>query len=166
MISVTDQANNVVQSNYDAANQLTSVVQVDSPNSAPYNTTTYAYDNDGNQTAVTDENGHTTQSAYDALNRLRSTTLPDGSLNESRLYDAAGNLTSLTDFNSKATTFAYDALNRLLSRTPDPSLNEPTVSFTYTLTGQRHTMTDASGTTTYSYDSLDRLTSKVTPEEL
>ena len=164
VISVTDQANNVVQSNYDAANQLTSVVQVDSPNSAPYNTTTYAYDNDGNQTAVTDENGHTTQSAYDALNRLRSTTLPDGSLNESRLYDAAGNLTSLTDFNGKTTTFAYDALNRLLSRTPDPSLNEPTVSFTYTLTGQRHTMTDASGTTTYSYDSLDRLTSKVTPE--
>ena len=113
---------------------------------------------------MTDENGHTTQSAYDALSRLKSTTLPDGSLAESRQYDAAGNLTSLTHFNGKTTIYAYDALNRLLSRTPDPSLNETAMSFTYTLTGKRHTMTDASGTTTYSYDALDRLTSKVTPE--
>ena len=27
----------------------------------------------------------------------------------------------------------YDSLNRLLSKTPDPTLNEPTESFTYTL---------------------------------
>ena len=32
LISVTDQANNVVQYNYDAANQLVNVVQVNSPN--------------------------------------------------------------------------------------------------------------------------------------
>ena len=41
---------------------------------------------------------------------------------------------------------------------------EATVSFTYTGTGQRATMTDGSGTTTYSYDSEGRLTSKATPE--
>jgi YD repeat-containing protein len=39
------------------------------------------------------------------------------------------------------------------------------VSFTYTGTGQRATMTDASGPTQYFYDSLDRLTSKVTPAQ-
>ena len=38
------------------------------------------------------------------------------------------------------------------------------MSFTYTATGKRKTMTDASGTTTYNYDNMDRLTSKVTPE--
>jgi YD repeat-containing protein len=38
------------------------------------------------------------------------------------------------------------------------------VSFNYTLTGQRQSMTDSSRTTTYSYDSLDRLTAKATPE--
>ena len=55
----------------------------------------------------------------------------------------------------------YDALSRLLSSaTP----GETTVKFAYTLTGQRQSMTDASGTTTYSYDSLDRLTAKATPE--
>jgi YD repeat-containing protein len=52
----------------------------------------------------------------------------------------------------------------LLSETPDPNSGEPTVSFTYTATGKRATMSDASGTTTYSYDSLDRLTMKATPE--
>jgi RHS repeat-associated protein len=38
------------------------------------------------------------------------------------------------------------------------------VSFTYTYTGRRKTMTDGSGTTYYYYDPLDRLTSKTTPE--
>lgn len=51
-----------------------------------------------------------------------------------------------------------------MTRTPDPSLGEPTVSFTYTATGKRASMTDASGTTTYTYDTLDRLTTKATPE--
>src|SRR3989442_13357371 len=38
------------------------------------------------------------------------------------------------------------------------------VSFTYTPTGQRATMTDASGQTTYGYDNRNRLVSKATPE--
>jgi YD repeat-containing protein len=104
------------------------------------------------------------ESVFDALSRLTSRTLPDGSLKESRLYDPAGNLSSLTHFNGKTTTYTYDSLNRLTARTPDPSLNEPTVSFTYTYTGRRKTMTDGSGTTYYYYDPLDRLTSKTTPE--
>jgi RHS repeat-associated protein len=37
-------------------------------------------------------------------------------------------------------------------------------SFTYTATGKRATMTDASGTTTYSYDDHDRLIAKATPQ--
>ncbi|MGP8271761.1 MAG: hypothetical protein ACLQLH_16990 [Terracidiphilus sp.] len=96
---------------YDAANQLKTVVQVDSPYSSN-NTTTYGYDNDGNQTSMTDENGHTTTSIYDQLRRLTSRTLPDSSLTETRQYDAAGNLTSLTHFNGVTTTYTYDALNR------------------------------------------------------
>jgi RHS repeat-associated protein len=43
-------------------------------------------------------------------------------------------------------------------------LNEAAVSFTYTATGKRATMTDASGTTTYHYDNRDRLISKITPQ--
>src|SRR5579862_7825280 len=160
LISVTDQANNEVQYNYDAANQLTSVVQVNSPNSSA-NTTVVGYDADGNPITLEDANTHTMASSFDLLNELTGKTLPDGSLTETRQYDLAGNLTSLVHFNGVTTTYTYDKLNRLLSRTTP---GEAAVSFTYTPTGKRQTMTDASGTTTYGYDSMDRLTSKQTPE--
>jgi RHS repeat-associated protein len=160
LASVTDQSGNVVQYTYDAANQLKTVVQVNSPNTSN-NTNSYGYDNLGDLAGLTDENLHTTQNAFNVLTEPISKTLPDGTLAETRQYDAAGNLTSLTHFNGVTTTYTYDTLNRLLSRaTP----GEPTVSFTYTATGKRATMTDASGTTSYSYDSLDRLTAKATPE--
>jgi RHS repeat-associated protein len=67
-------------------------------------------------------------------------------------------------FNGKTTTYTYDSLNRLLSRSPDPTTGESPVTFTYTATGKRHTMADASGTTTYTYDSMDRLVTKAAPE--
>ena len=76
-----------------------------------------------------------------------------------------GTVSAKTDFNGKTTTYTYDPLNRLLTKTPDPSLAEPTVSFTYNPTGTRLSMTDASGTTNYtSYDNRNRLKTKVTPE--
>ena len=44
-------------------------------------------------------------------------------------------------------------------------MSEPTISFTYTQTGQRASMTDATGTTNYSsYDNRERLKTKATPE--
>jgi len=55
---MTDQAGNVVQYTYDAANQLRSVIQVNHPDPS-HNTTAYGYDSDGNQTATTDANTHT-----------------------------------------------------------------------------------------------------------
>ncbi len=67
-----------------------------------------------------------------------------------------------TDFNGKTTTFQYDLLNRLLSKTPDPTLNQSTISFTYYPTGTRQTMLDATGTTNYTYDNRDRLKIKAT----
>ena len=163
LASVTDQNGNTVQYTYDASNQLQSVTQTNSPN-APNNVTSYGYSVLGDLTGLNDANSHLTENRFDLLSQPVSKTLPDGSLTETRQYDPAGNLTSLTHFNGKTTTYAYDSLNRLLSRTPDPTTGEPTVSFTYTATGKRHTMTDASGTTSYSYDSMDRLTQKATPE--
>ncbi len=54
---------------------------------------------------------------------------------------------------------------RNTAKVPDPSFGEPTVSFTYTPTGQRLSMVDASGTTNYnSYDNRDRVLTKATPE--
>lgn len=160
LISVKDQAQNVTQYTFDAANQMVSIIAVNSPDTSN-NTTTYAYDGDGNTISVTDENGHTTTYGYDLLSRLVSTTLPDGSLTESRQYDGNGNLTSVQHFNGVTTSFTYDTMNRLLGKTT-PS--EAPVSFTYKPTGQRASMVDASGTTSYTYDSVNRLTAMATPE--
>src|SRR5689334_16336744 len=55
-------------------------------------------------------------------------------------------------------------MNHLLSKTPDALLNEAAVTFTYSATGRRLTMSDPSGTTSYSYDVRDRLLSKASPE--
>jgi len=55
-------------------------------------------------------------------------------------------------------------MNKLIRKTPDPALNQPAIVFTYEPTGQRASMTDASGTTTYTYDLRDRLLTKATPQ--
>ena len=55
-------------------------------------------------------------------------------------------------------TNQYDVMNRL---TDQASANGYNVNYTYTLTGQRETMMDASGTTTCSYDNRDRLLKEV-----
>jgi YD repeat-containing protein len=79
------------------------------------------------------------------------------------LFHRAGNLHTRTDFNGKTTTFGYDALNRLLSKTPDASFNAAPISFAYTATGRRETMTDPSGVTSYEYNERDLLKKKITP---
>ena len=88
--------------------------------------------------------------------------LPAGQF-ETYSYDTGGNLQNRTDFNGKTTTFTYDLMRRLLTKVPDASLNQPTISFTYNPSGQRATMTDASGTTVYNYDGRNRLSSKHAP---
>jgi RHS repeat-associated protein len=163
LASVTDQAGNTVQYNYDPDNELTSVVQLNHPNSSN-NTNVYGYDVLGDLTTVADENGDTTQNSFDMYEEPISKTLPDGSLTESRQYDADGDLISKTHFNGKTTTYTYDGVNRLLARTPDPSLGETPVTFTYGPNGRFSSSTDASGTTTYTYGALGRLMSKATPE--
>ena len=123
------------------------------------------YDLNGNLQSLKDANQHTTQYQYDTLNRRAHRILPLGQI-EDYSYDALGRLATKTDFNRKRTTYTYDLLDRLLSKVPDPSLSQPTNSFTYTATGQRLTMTDPSGTTNYSsYDNRDRLKTKATAAE-
>jgi RHS repeat-associated protein len=156
-LTTTDPAGKVTTNAYDDAGQLLSVTD------ALSHVTVYGYDLSGNLTGITDANNHTTSFQYDSLNRRILHSLPL-SQSETKAYDAAGNVSAQTDFNGKTTTFTYDTLNRLLSKIPDASLSQPTVTFTYTPTGKRATMVDASGTTTYSYDNRDRVASKATPE--
>ena len=152
-----DQAGKQTTYEYDKRGKLTKVTD------ALGGVTTYTYDEQGNQLTQTDANNHTTSYSYDRMGRRTKRTLPL-SMSETYAYDLAGNLTSRTDFRGKTTTFAHDVMNRVLSKTPDASLGETAVTFAYTVTGQRKTMTDASGTTNYIYDPRDRLVSKATPQ--
>lgn len=155
--SKTDQAGTTTRFTYDALGRLITVTD------ALHQDTTYTYDEAGNQLTQTDANGHTTHFAYNALGRRVKRTLPLGQV-EMYTYDVVGSLSTKTDFNGKTTTYTYDAVNRLLHKTPDPRLSEPTVQFTYTVTGQRASMSDASGVTTYTYDTRNRLIAKATPQ--
>jgi RHS repeat-associated protein len=155
-LSHTDQTGMITAFTYDALGRLTHVTD------ALGQVTRYAYDEIGNRITYTDTNGHTTTFAYDRLGRRIARTLPLG-MTETSVYDAAGNLHNHTNFNGYTTTYAYDTLNRRLRATPDARLGTAPVEWSYTATGQRATMTDASGTTVYTYDARDRLLSKATP---
>src|SRR6185437_1437472 len=152
-----DQAGEITQYAYDNAGHLTSLLN------AMGETTRFAYDEMGNLLFETDANNHTTRYEYDSRGRRTRRTLPLG-MSETYSYDAAGNLTSRTDFNGNVTSYAYDKLNRLISKTPDPAFAAVPITFTYTPTGKRASMTDASGTTTYTYDGRDRILTKSAPE--
>ena len=84
---------------------------------------------------------------------------------QTRTYDAAGKLAN-ADRLQRPNHHIHlrHAEPAAQPKTPDPSLNEPPESFTYTPTGKRATMTDASGTTKYTYDDQDRLIAKPTPQ--
>jgi RHS repeat-associated protein len=157
VLSKTDQGGKVTRWSYDAMGHLLSVKD------ALNQETTYTYDELGNVLSQTDSNDHTTRFEYDRFSRRVKRILPLGQI-ETYTYGNDGSLESKTDFNGKTTSFTYDVNHRLLSKSPDPSLNEPAIAFTYNAIGQRVTMTDASGTTIYTYDVSNRLSSKQTPQ--
>jgi RHS repeat-associated protein len=167
--SKTDQAGKITQFGYDALGRLASVTQF--LNSVPL-VTNYGYDQIGNRISQTDANSHITKFAYDQLGRRVSRTLPLGQ-SESYGYDNAGNLTSRTDFNNRSTTYTYDNMNRMMLKTADiffstgacasGACGATQVGYTYTATGRRLSMSDASGLTSYTYDNRDRLLTSVTP---
>src|SRR5204863_2174402 len=109
--------------------------------------------------STTDAKTNKTSYEYDSMGRRVKRTL-SGMQVETYAYDLAGNLTNKVDFNGRTTIYTYDSLNRLLSKMPDALFGQPPVLFTYTLTGQRATMSDPGGVTSYRYNARDWLTNK------
>ena len=118
-------------------------------------TTTFAYDANGNQTNLTVDPSGLNQvmtQAFDALNRV--TTMTDAANGvTTTTYDARNNLTSVTD--PKGTTYTYDGLNRLATQqSPDTGLT----TYAYDAAGNRTSQTDARGVVVnLSYDATNRL---------
>jgi RHS repeat-associated protein len=156
-VSETDQAGIVTGFEYDKLGRLTKVIQ--DVNGLALETT-YGYDEVGNRISQTDANLHTTTFAYDQLGRETKRTLPDGTF-ETKAYDAAGNLTAWTKFDGSVVQYVYDVNNQLVTKDFAAGTD---VSFTYTPTRRRSTVTDARGVTSYGYDVRDRLNTLTYPD--
>lgn len=160
LIGMTDPNGIVTHYEYDALKRVIATVRNYRPGVQPDAQTnvrvSHAHDAAGNRIAVTDANGHTTAYQYDNLNRLIQKTDPLNH-NWSFAYDALGNRISTTDANGLTTLYSYDAARQMTGI--DYPAPETDVTFTYSLTGQRASMTDELGTTSCTYDDLDRVIS-------
>lgn len=118
-------------------------------------TTTYGYDNNGNQTTINAPLTRNTAHQYDELDRLTQITDPANGVTH-YTYDASDNLTSVTDPKGLVTTYQYSGLGDLLQQSsPDSGVTQ----YTYDVAGNVATRTDARGqTATHSYDALNRVT--------
>jgi RHS repeat-associated protein len=117
-------------------------------------TTTFGYDNNGNQTTTAAPLGRNSTNVYDELNRLKQITDPASGVTQFG-YDALDNLTSVTDPRSLVTSYTYSGLGDLATQvSPDTG----TTTNTYDSGGNLDTSTDARGAVAdYAYDALNRV---------
>lgn len=119
-------------------------------------TTTYGYDNNGNQTSIAAPLSRNTSQVYDQLNRMTQVTDPLAGITQYG-YNALDQLISVTDPKGLVTSYSYNALGDLKQQTsPDTGVTLNT----YDSGGNLQTSTDArSAITTNTYDALNRVSS-------
>ncbi|HEY1580458.1 MAG TPA: RHS repeat-associated core domain-containing protein [Terracidiphilus sp.] len=125
-------------------------------------TTTLAYDNNGNALTTKDGLNHQTTQAFDGLNRLLKITDANAGIT-SFVYDTHDRATSVTDATSHVTSYVYDGFGDLIQQaSPDSG----TTVFHYDPDGNLTSKTDALGVfTNYAYDALDRVLTRSYPAD-
>ena len=148
----------IVETQSHVFNQLNQLVQ--SVGALLAEVTSYAYDADGNATAITDPLNHTTTQAFDALNRLVSVTDPLNGVTQYG-YDAQNNNVSVTSPRGLTTTYVYDGFGDVIQATsPDTG----TTVYRLDPAGNATSQTDARGVVTnITHDELNRVTSQTYP---
>jgi RHS repeat-associated protein len=138
-----------------AFNTLNELYQDIDAAGTPAVTTSYAHDNQGNQTGISAPLSRNTTDTYDPLNRLNEITDPANGQTQFS-YDANDNLTSVKDPRNLTTGYTYNGFGNLVQKTsPDTG----TGSNVYDSGGNLSVATDSRGSAaSYSYDALNRVT--------
>jgi RHS repeat-associated protein len=165
MTESEDADGNITKASYDLDGQQTSVTDPSytAPGtSSPVNgTTTYAYNNLGEETSVTDPLGSKTQYTYDQLGDLASQADADGGT-WTYTYDPAGQQTSVTDPTGAQTQATYNNLGEEITSTQlvrQDSSAAYTTSYSYDDAGNLISQTSPAGvTTTAVYNPLGEMT--------
>jgi RHS repeat-associated protein len=110
---------------------------------------TYTYDAFGRAASETDGRGNTTSYTYDNDDRSLTTSFSDGTHSVSATYDQAGNLLTENSATGMITN-TYDQLGHLLSTTN--TAGGGTENYTYDKAGSELTSTNPTGTFTNKYD--------------
>ncbi len=118
--------------------------------------TTYEYDAMGNVTSIIGADGQTTSYEYDLKGNLTKTTYSNGKT-EQYWYDEEDNMIIKEDDLGRITHYAYNNVNQLIRVDyPDSSSDV----YTYDLSGNLLTATNANAVVEYSYDALGRTLSE------
>lgn len=153
---VFDPSNALTRTRTRVFNTLNQLAQEIGAAGTPAVTTTFGYDNNGNQTSINAPLGRNTAQSYDELDRLTQVTDPLNGVTQYG-YNALDQLISVTDPRNKVTNYAFNALGDLKVQTsPDTGVT----TNTYDSGGNLKTSNDARNKTgTYGYDALNRVTS-------
>jgi RHS repeat-associated protein len=154
VVSETDQLGHTTTTAYDAAGNVSEVIQ---PGGGKW---AFGHDATGNLTSVKDPEGGERKYEYDGLNRLTSFTDARGDTWKYE-WSKANDLTKVTDPEGGETTYTYSESGQPLTLTdPDKHKSE----FSYDSRGNRLSVTDPLGhKASFEYNSRNYLTSKTLP---
>ena len=159
---------------YDSSDRLTSVTvdlspQDNSITDGKVYTTTYTYDGASKRVAtISETDGSKLAIAYDTSGRVASLTqtVASGVTRATTIAYGSG-YTNVTDATGQVTRLDYNADGTLKKVTMPPAASgaaAQTLQYSYTATGDVHTITDAAGkVTTFGYDAWGNVTSQTDP---
>ena len=133
-----------------------------------YSTTTNNYNARDQVTSIVEQVGsngaaQTTTITYDGYSRLKTKQLPSQTAPTQYTYNADGTVYQTTEARGVVTTFSYNSRHQVTDISyiaPSGITNTAAVSFQYDAAGNRTSMTDGMGSTSYQYNQLSRMTSE------
>jgi RHS repeat-associated protein len=181
LVAIADLLNNQIDYTLDAlgdrtATQLTAGGTLKAEHSARFDalgrliediggagqTTSYAYDAEGNPVKVTDPLSRVTSQTFDPLDRLVQRIDPAAGKTLIS-YSPQDEPAKITDPNGNPTDYVYDGFGDVIE---EASPDAGKTTYHYDLAGNRVQRVDAAGAiTNYRYDALDRLTARRYPAD-